>query len=189
MVQKIYMFSIFQLAHWVGGYFRSELDCSSTQYSSVSCSCANMDMDEWAPPNRKCMQSSVYRNVGCVVLVSVCQLSTCRCSAIDQLHSEVNLIVTKLGKKTSQHNSDCRANKWLGLNAIKKRGNCRLAEPNLMHVREPVACQLLHWLFFFSQQHLIQCFSGTCRDTQTGPCYTIIANNRSWIQAMGKIKL
>lgn len=49
MVQKIYMLSIFQLAHWVRGYLRSELDCSSTQYSSVSCSRANTDMAEWAP--------------------------------------------------------------------------------------------------------------------------------------------
>lgn len=65
MVQKIYMLSIFQLAHWVWGYLRSELDCSSTQYSSVSCSRANTDMDDWAPLNRKCMQSSVYRNRMC----------------------------------------------------------------------------------------------------------------------------
>lgn len=71
---------------------------------------------------------------------------------------EMNPIVTKLIKinKQTEHYSDCRANKGLPdlmlhlcSHANNKSSNCSLAEPNVMHVTEAVACQLLHYTFFF----------------------------------------
>lgn len=82
-----------------------------------------------------------------ILSFSLWNASTCLCTNVDKMYStDLSLPGKHYSGQLSAQDAKCTT-----LNcANNKRGNSRFTGPNLMNVREAKACQLLHWIFFFS---------------------------------------